>query len=368
MACDGRKDDAGGRVQAMNFDYPVSKVIDVRSEDDLCEVFSQHKSIRLVGRGSSQAALKAPDKDVNAVSTAKMDQILRLEADDLTCSVEPGVRREDLDAALAEHGLWLPCGGSGTIGGIFAGDREGPLAPMQPEPRSLLLGLSAVLTDGTRFKSGARVVKNVAGFDLQKLFVGSRGRLFAVTALHLKLRPKPPASVCFEQAQLALPAAMELLLAMRRTQTPPQALSLVRAGSTYTLTGTIDGDPRYLETWIKKFALSACEPTPPADASPHLPVAGLETVQGSVMLKAIPALIDLLPEQAAFGLRGTRFWTHLPVPAADTLLADLPSIGGSGEIVAGEPQRRGLTSVADPMVTRLETEIANSLDPSGVLQ
>ncbi len=352
----------------MNFDYPVSKVIDVHSEEDLCEVFSQSQTIRLVGRGSSQAALKAPNRDVDIVSTANMDQILRLEPDDLTCSVEPGVRREDLDAALAEHRLWLPCGGSGTIGGIFAGDREGPLAPMQPEPRSLLLGLSAVLTDGTRFKSGARVVKNVAGFDLQKLFVGSRGRLFAATALHLKLRPKPPASVEFKQTQLALPAAMELLLAMRRTQTPPQVLSLARTGSTYTLTGTIDGDPGYLETWIKKFALTASEPASSTTTGPHVPSAGLETVQGLVMLKAIPALVDLLPEQVAFGLRGTRFWTHLPTPAADALLKALPSIGGSGEIVAGEPARRGLTSAVDPMVTRLETEIANVLDPHGVLR
>lgn len=351
----------------MNFDYPVSDLVRVRDEDELTEALSKRERVRLVGTGSSQAFLKGPDEEVDVVSTADMNRILRLEADDLTCSVEPGVRREDLDAALADHNLWLPCGGTGTLGGIFAGDREGPLAPAQAEPRSLLLGLTAVLTDGTRFKSGARVVKNVAGFDLQKLFVGSRGRLFAVTSMHLKLRPRPRAMVAFELRDLALPAAISLLLGIRRSSTPPLVLSLERQGSTFVLTGSIGGDPDHLATWIGEFGLLATDSETPGNR-PGDPVDGLETVQGLVSLKTIPKLLEQLPGDAPFALHGQRFSTSLPAAAVDRLLKVLPTIGGSGEIVAGAASRRGRTSAVDPVVAKLETNLASTLDPRGALR
>ncbi|MEE2887819.1 MAG: hypothetical protein VX951_10355, partial [Planctomycetota bacterium] len=248
------------------------------------------------------------------------------------------------------------------------GDRCGPLAPAQHEPRSLLLGLSAVLTDGTRFKSGARVVKSVAGFDLQKLFVGSRGRLFAATALHLKLRPKPPAVVAFEQDGLSLPAAMELLLEMRQSHIAPLVLSLERQGPDFTLTGSIGGDPQHLETWIRGFGLRATEPAAHNTVDESDPVEDAETIQGLLPLQALPKLLEQLPDGAPFALHGLRFATRLPTPATDRLLQDLPSLGGSGEIVVGPTSRRGQTSPVDPVVARLEAELAQTLDPRGVLR
>lgn len=352
----------------MNFDFPVSDFVRVGDRKALGEALSKRERVRLVGGGSSQTSLQAPDTEVDVISTADMNRILRLEADDLTCSVEPGVRREDLDAALADHNLWLPCGGTGTIGGIFAGDRNGPLAPAQHEPRSLLLGLSAVLADGTQFKSGARVVKSVAGFDLQKLFVGSRGRLFAVTTLHLKLRPKPPAIVAFEQDGLSLPASMELLLGMRQSHIAPLVLSLTRQGPAFRLTGSIGGDPRYLGTWIRKFGLSTTEPTTHDTIDASDPGEELEAVQGLLPLKTLPKLLDQLPGGAPFVLHGLRFATRLPMPATDRLLEALPSMGGSGEIVAGSASRRGRTSPVDPVVAKLEADLAQTLDPRGVLR
>ncbi|MFP6641847.1 MAG: FAD-binding oxidoreductase [Myxococcota bacterium] len=352
----------------MNFDFPVSDFVRVRDDKALGKALAKRKHVRLVGGGSSQAFLQAPDTEVDVVSTADMTRILRLEADDLTCSVEPGVTRENLDAALADHNLWLPCGGTGTIGGIFAGDRTGPLAPAQHEPRSLLLGLSAVLTDGTRFKSGARVVKSVAGFDLQKLFVGSRGRLFAVTAMHLKLRPKPPAIVAFEQDGLSLPASMELLLGMRQSHIAPLVLSLARQGPDFTLTGSIGGDPQHLETWIHGFGLSATKSTAHNAVDESNLAENVETIQGLLPLQALPKLLEQLPGGAPFVLHGLRFSTRLPTLATDRLLQDLPSIGGSGEIVVGPASRRGRTSPVDPVVARLEAELAQILDPRGVLR
>ncbi len=351
----------------MNLDYPVADSLEVTDASQLCAELQRRERVRLIGGGSSQAFLPAPDTEVDVISTAAMNRILRLEADDLTCSVEPGVRRADLDAALAEHQLWLPCGGDGTIAGIFAGDRLGALAPTQPEPRSLLLGMSAVLTDGTCFKSGARVVKNVAGFDLQKLFVGSRGRLFAVTALHLKLRPRPKASAAFEQTGLGLDDAMQQLIGMRRSRTSPQRLSLIRNPQSFTITGSIASDPRYLEQWLDEFGLVATSGPTATDGIAGDPGAA-ETVQGMVPLKSLPTLIESLPATAPFALHGTRFTTELTAAASDSLLASLAGLGGCGEVIGGPPTRRGTTSPSDPVADRLEAELGRALDPRGVLR
>ena len=352
----------------MNLDYPVSNLIQVDDEAALCDALASRDQVRLIGSGSSQSLLAAPDTDVDVISTAGMNQILRLEADDLTCSVEPGVLRADLDAALAEHGLWLPCGGSGTIGGIFAADLHGPLAPAQHEPRSLLLGISAVLADGTPFKSGARVVKSVAGFDLQKLFVGSRGQLFAASALHLKLRPRPPLTLGFEHADLSLSSAMERMLQMRQSHVAPLQLSMTRSGASFTLTGVIGGDPSYLEAWARRLELTLLNTTSTPAPKALEPSGGEELVQGLVQLKRLPELLERLPEDAPFALHGLRFWTCLSAARADQLLTTLPALGGGGTILAGPADRRGQTSPTDPVIQRLEGELAQTLDPGRTLR
>lgn len=319
-------------------------------------------AVRLVGSGSTQSMLPEPGPGTTRLCTGAMNRILRLEADDLTCSVEPGVLRADLDTALEEHGLWLPCRGGGTLGGLFAGDPWGPSALAQPEPRSLLLGFSAILTDGTRFKAGARVVKNVAGFDLPKLFVGSRGRLFAVTEMHLKLRPRPAAVQHFCKPGLTPDAAIELTRELRRSRTPPQALCLSGRGDDFAVAGTIAGDARYLEGWITEHQLTTC-PAAPADL--QSPAAGLESVRGQVPLARVADLLARLPGDAPFVLYGARFWTHLPPAASDQLLAALP---GGAEIGHGTADRRGRMQAADPAANRIEEQLKTTLDPRGVLR
>ncbi|MHC4899502.1 MAG: FAD-binding oxidoreductase, partial [Planctomycetota bacterium] len=172
----------------MRLDFETSGTLQVRSDAELRDALVSGGAVRLAGSGSQQLLVPAPATKVRVISLQSMDRILRLESDDLTCTVEAGVRREALDAALQKRRLQLPCAGGGTIGGLFAADVHGPLGPGMHSPRSLLLGFEGMLAEGLAFKAGARVVKSVAGFDLQKLFVGSQGRLFAVTRLHLKLR------------------------------------------------------------------------------------------------------------------------------------------------------------------------------------
>jgi glycolate oxidase FAD binding subunit len=123
-------------------------------------------------------------------------RVLEYEPGDLTCIVESGVRLSQLQAALALHGqrLSLDPPGDPTLGECLLEDLSGPLRHRFGSMRDLVIGVTVVLPDGLRANSGGKVVKNVAGYDLGKLFCGSRGRLGQVERLALRLHPLPAAS------------------------------------------------------------------------------------------------------------------------------------------------------------------------------
>ena len=130
------------------------------------------------------------------VSTRYLNRLLEHEAGDLTVTVEAGIRLSALDERLAEHGqmLALDPPGDPTIGAAIAGDLFGPRAYRYGRARDLVLGVTVVLADGTVANAGGKVVKNVAGYDLAKLFCGSHGRLGLIARASLRLHPRPEAS------------------------------------------------------------------------------------------------------------------------------------------------------------------------------
>jgi glycolate oxidase FAD binding subunit len=123
-------------------------------------------------------------------------EILEHEPGDLTCIVEAAIRLSDLQAALGEHGqrLSLDPPGDPTLGECLLEDISGPLSHRFGTMRDLVIGVTVVLPDGTRASSGGKVVKNVAGYDLGKIYCGSRGRLGAVDRIALRLHPRPAAA------------------------------------------------------------------------------------------------------------------------------------------------------------------------------
>ena len=129
------------------------------------------------------------------LSTRRLSRILEHEPGDLTAIVEAGLRLSELQAALAPHGqmLALDPPGDPTIGACLAGDLSGPRRHRYGAMRDLVIGVTVVLADGTVASSGGKVVKNVAGYDLGKLFSGSRGRLGLVARVALRLHARPPA-------------------------------------------------------------------------------------------------------------------------------------------------------------------------------
>ena len=130
------------------------------------------------------------------LSTARLDRVLEHEAGDLTATVEAGLRLSALGAVLAERGqmLALDPPGDPTIGACLAEGLSGPRRHRYGAARDIVLGVTVVLADGTIASAGGKVVKNVAGYDLGKLFCGSQGRLGLIVRASLRLHPLPAAS------------------------------------------------------------------------------------------------------------------------------------------------------------------------------
>jgi glycolate oxidase FAD binding subunit len=137
-----------------------------------------------------------PEPDVE-ISTARMGRVLEHNAGDLTAVVQAGVTLKRAQEVFAEAGQMLaldpPLGhdDSASIGGIVATADTGPLRHRYGAPRDLVVGVTTALSDGTLARSGGKVIKNVAGYDLAKLFSGSFGTLGMITELSLRLHPRP---------------------------------------------------------------------------------------------------------------------------------------------------------------------------------
>ena len=122
--------------------------------------------------------------------------IVEHEPGDLTCIVDGGVRLSALQSALDRHAqrFSLDPPGDPTLADCLLHDLSGPLRHRFGTMRDLVIGVGVVLPDGTRAHSGGKVVKNVAGYDLGKLYCGSAGRLGTVERLALRLHPRPAAA------------------------------------------------------------------------------------------------------------------------------------------------------------------------------
>jgi glycolate oxidase subunit GlcD len=154
------------------------------------------------------------------IQTTSLNRIIEHEPADLIASAEAGVALSEFNAKLAERGQWLPIDppddGCVTLGGIVATGIGGAQKMGYGPPRTFVIGMKVVLADGTRIKAGGRVVKNVAGYDLCKLFTGSYGTLALITELTFKLRPLPQRSITIAaqgSTNALLAAGRELLAA-----------------------------------------------------------------------------------------------------------------------------------------------------------
>jgi glycolate dehydrogenase FAD-binding subunit len=183
------------------------------------------------GRAGRTVSIEREGGDV-ILSTRGLDRVLEHEAGDLTVTLEAGIRLSALNERLGEQGqrLALDPPGDPTIGAMIAGDLFGPRAHRFGRPRDLLLGVTVVLGDGTVANAGGKVVKNVAGYDLGKLFCGSRGRLGLIARACFRLHPIPAASRTLVVDVDTPTDAQRLVRALLHSEVTPSAADLLWPG------------------------------------------------------------------------------------------------------------------------------------------
>lgn len=129
------------------------------------------------------------------ISSERMSEISDYSPDDLVVSMQAGVTLGQLQATLAKRGQMLPidpfCSDACTIGGLVACNLSGPRRTLYGTLRDMTIGLRVVYPNGDLIRTGGKVVKNVAGYDMTKLFIGSLGTLAFLTETVFKLRPLP---------------------------------------------------------------------------------------------------------------------------------------------------------------------------------
>lgn len=162
------------------------------------------------------------------VRTTRLDKTLIYEPDDLTISVEAGMTLQALDAMLAANGQMLPLDAPlparATIGGILATAVDGPRRLGYGTARDLLIGVKVVEATGRVSKAGGMVVKNVSGFDMMKLYLGSLGTLAIVVGANFKLMPRPRAAASVVAACPSPETAFSLAEAIFGSQLTPVAV------------------------------------------------------------------------------------------------------------------------------------------------
>lgn len=164
--------------------------------DALRECAHSGAAVRVEGGDTLRAMGYEPDRAAIPLSMSNVHGIVAHEYHDLTCAVRAGTRLAAFDAALGERGQFVPLDAplraKATVGGTLAAGWLGPRRHLYGRARDAVIGTQTVLADGTLVRAGGMVVKNVTGYDMSKLYVGSFGTLGVLVQANFKTQPLPP--------------------------------------------------------------------------------------------------------------------------------------------------------------------------------
>ncbi len=183
------------------------------------------------GGGTQMGLGNAPGEVGLVLAMGRQSRVLDYEPADLTASVEAGISLAQLWEQLSAWGQFLPLESplprKSTIGGVLAANTTGALRHSYGQPRDWLIGVSVVGADGRETKAGGRVVKNVTGYDLNKLYTGSLGTLGIIVEATFKLSPAPVGRGALAAAFRTLGEAITAGRALLQQMCAPQAVQVV---------------------------------------------------------------------------------------------------------------------------------------------
>jgi glycolate dehydrogenase FAD-binding subunit len=252
-----------------------------------------------------------------ALDLSRMNRVLAYDPHDLTLGVEPGVRIEDLLLTLAEKKQFLPLAvpfsDRATIGGIVAANSSSPLRHAYGAVRDFCLGMEFVTGEGAQAKSGGRVVKNVTGYDLHKLLIGSLGTLAVITRVNFRTFPMPQAQGTFVASFSSAEAAFDFCRAVSHSVLTPQTVEVANPGTaalifsgefsarieprTWSVVLSAAGQPAVVARHARELGHLAGA----ADAEEFLPLTDAEADSVLAQIREFPKLmIERAPSAAIF--------------------------------------------------------------------
>src|SRR5205814_967754 len=208
--------------------------------------------------GGSAIGVGAPPARAGLVLVlTRLDALVEHEPGDLTATAQAGITIAALQAALRARGQWLSLDPSdaarATLGGVLAANASGPRRHLYGTARDLLIGVTVVTADGAVIHGGGKVVKNVAGYDLPKLFVGSFGTLGVIAEATFKLAPLPAFTRTLRAQFPSHASALNVMLPIWRWPVLPNAMELMdplatqQESDTFTLLLQLAGSRQVLE-------------------------------------------------------------------------------------------------------------------------
>ena len=266
------------------------------------------------------------------LDTRGLDRVLEHPAGDLVVVAEAGVALAALQAHVGAAGQQLaldPPESGATLGGVVSANASGPRRLRYGTPRDLLIGVTVVLADGTTAKSGGKVVKNVAGYDLGKLYTGAHGTLGVVVSTTWRLHPVPPARGAVVTPVEDAAHAGRLALTLARSTLTPSAVELV---------GTVGG-PLSLVVLFESIAESVGAQTTAAcalldgEVTEQVPAgfgqrpggAGELVLRLAHVPSALPAVLSALPTGTGVASSACTGVTYVAMAAAEGVAA-LPGL------------------------------------------
>lgn len=362
-----------------------------------------------LGLGAHTASAGPPDRPFVALCLSGLERVVDFQPSNMTLTIEAGATLETLQTTAARGGQWLPLDppleARTTIGGLIAANLSGPARFSQGTVRDLLIGVKVVAADGTIVQGGGHVVKNVAGYDLPKLYCGSEGTLGIIVEATFKLRPRPEEFKILQLRCVNAARTQEVLTHLIVSRLEPsfvELLSFVPLGDVgYNIVVGCFGSTEQVSYQVRQMKeilggedpvqeLSGEEARAAMQELRDFPVAGNNALRVKASLlptKVMPFMRKLENEgkrnqlRLALHAHAGNGIVHVKIPAVrgvtdnaqvlSGLVARLRGsaveLGGSLLLVEGSPELRKHASSWNTPASALMKKIKEKLDPKNVL-